>query len=85
MKDKDTLLLEDVYNLINNPKPLTFYQISDKYEKDHAHHIKKLCVECGTIHTCRCMAKKTEIKGICGDCCERLGINFQTGATLNER
>ena len=32
------------------------------------HHLRIVCVVCGTSDTCRCMAKKTEIRGICDKC-----------------
>ena len=33
-----------------------------------SHHIRMICEVCGTSETCRCMAKKTEIRGICDKC-----------------
>jgi hypothetical protein len=47
----------------------TFSEIAKQYNgKKHTHHIKKVCVKCGNVETCRCMAPKTTVEGVCYYC-----------------
>jgi len=60
----------------------TFGQISSEGGKEHRHHWRKTCVECGGVETCRCSAPKVAVTGLCFDCCQKAGIDFQTGKKL---
>lgn len=66
-------------NLINenlNEEYKTFSEINKSKGKND-HHLKLVCVKCGTTQTCRCSVPKTEINGICDTCA--------TGKTLDQR
>lgn len=57
----------------------TFAQIRARMGSGHQHHLRLNCVSCGGVETCRCSAPKEEVSGLCYDCCEKDGIDFETG------
>ena len=59
----------------------TFLQI-ELGEPGHTHHWRKHCIKCGTVETCRCSEPKVDVDGICFDCCEKLGVDYETGRSV---
>jgi len=58
---------------------LTYGQIMESGGKEHEHHWKNTCPECGRVQTCRCSAPKEHVQGLCYYCCEKMGIDYGTG------
>lgn len=58
----------------------TFRQVMERVDpKGDQHHLRLTCVKCGNVQTCRCSAPKQDRQGICMDCCDREGIDWETG------
>jgi hypothetical protein len=54
----------------------TFRELMQEEKKEHKHHYRYVCVECGRVNTCKCPAPKVEIKGICELCEEGIPKNI---------